>query len=285
MSEKVLITGGSGLVGRWLQKTNPEYIFLSSKDFDLTSEKSVAEMYEKHNPDTVIHLAARVGGIVDNIQNPCDYFEENVLMNTLLLKYARINNVKKFLGVLSTCIYPDVMDSYPLKEDCLHKGEPTKTNFSYGYAKRDYVIPCNLYGDGDKNHPSKSHFVTALIAKINEAVKNNYKEITLFGDGSPLRQFLHAEDFALVINEIIQKDITSNLNVAAEEVYSIKRITEIALDACDATHLKVNFDKSKPNGQHRKDVCIDRLKKVIPNFNPKSLYQGIKQTYNNIKNE
>jgi GDP-L-fucose synthase len=149
----------------------------------------------------------------------------------------------------------------------------------------NYVIPCNLYGDGDKNHPSKSHFVTALIAKINEAVKNNYKEITLFGDGSPLRQFLHAEDFALVINEIIQKDITSNLNVAAEEVYSIKRITEIALDACDATHLKVNFDKSKPNGQHRKDVCIDRLKKVIPNFNPKSLYQGIKQTYNNIKNE
>jgi GDP-L-fucose synthase len=293
MSEKVLITGGSGLVGRWLQKTSPKYTFLSSKDFDLTSEKSVVEMYEKHNPDTVIHLAARVGGIVDNIQNPCNYFEENVLMNTLLLKYARINNVKKFLGILSTCIYPDVMDSYPLKEDCLHKGEPTKTNFSYGYAKRDeqygtnynYLIPCNLYGDGDKNDPSKSHFVTALITKIHEAVKNNDKEITLFGDGSPLRQFLHAEDFALVINEIIKKNITSSFNVAAEEVYSIKEIAEIALDACGATHLKVNFDTSKPNGQYRKDVCINKLKKFIPNFNPKPLHQGIKETYNNIKNE
>ena len=89
MSEKVLITGGSGLVGRWLQKTNPEYIFLSSKDFDLTSEKSVAEMYEKHNPDTVIHLAARVGGIVDNIQNPCNYFRR--------IKYLHLSRRNGFL--------------------------------------------------------------------------------------------------------------------------------------------------------------------------------------------
>ena len=299
---KILVTGGSGLVGKWLKTFLPNALYLSSKDFDLTSQESVIQMYQKHTPDTVVHLAARVGGIVDNMQNPYDFFEENVMMNTLLVKYARMNNVKKFLGVLSTCIYPDIMDSYPLKEHCLHKGEPTKTNFSYGYAKRvmavqidacneqygtnyNYVIPCNLYGDGDKNDPSKSHFVTALITKIHEAVKNNQQEITLFGDGSPLRQFLHAEDFAFVINEIIKKNITSSFNVAAEEVYSIKQIAEIALKACDASHLKINFDKSKPNGQHRKDVCINKLKKAIPDFNPKSLYQGVKETYNNIKNE
>ena len=166
---KILVTGGSGLVGQSLQKFIPDAIYLSSKDYDLTTEIGVKNMYLKYKPEVVIHLAAKVGGILDNIKNPAEYYTENVLMNTLLVEYARRMNVKRFLGVLSTCIFPDVMEKYPMKEEDLHSGPPTLTNFSYGYAKRSlavqieaynkqyntkyqYLTPCNLYGVGYKDH-------------------------------------------------------------------------------------------------------------------------------------
>jgi GDP-L-fucose synthase len=191
---KIVITGGSGLVGQNLKKYLPDGIYLSSKDYDLTKESDVISMYENHKPNVVIHLAAKVGGILDNINKPAEYFTENVLMNTLLIEYARKYNVKRFIGVLSTCIFPDVMESYPMKETDLHFGPPTSTNFSYGYAKRSmavqidaynkqygtkyqYLIPCNLYGLGDKDHESNSHFITALVKKIFIAKKNNEKNI------------------------------------------------------------------------------------------------------------
>lgn len=296
----ILVTGGSGLVGGWLKHSLPDATYLSSSDFDLTSEDAVRRMFHIHHPDTIIHLAARVGGILDNIEHPCDYFEENVLMNTQLIKQARKNGVERFVGVLSTCIYPDVVDTYPLKETDLHLSEPTKTNFSYGYAKRamavqidacneqygtkyNYLIPCNLYGDGDKDDPQKSHFVTALITKIHTALENGDDSIVLYGDGSPLRQFLHAEDFAKVIHKVVTNDICDSFNVATEEVYSIKEMAEIALKACGAEHLKIEFDSSKPNGQYRKDVCISKLKQNIPDFKPRTLFEGIQQTYATLK--
>ncbi len=161
---KIVVTGGSGMVGKSLKKIMPNAIYLSSKDYDLTSEKGVAQMYYDHKPTIVIHLAAKVGGIIDNINKPGEYFTDNVLMNTLLLEYARFHGVERFIGVLSTCIYPDKVDNYPMTEDMLHMGPPTATNFSYGYAKRSlavqidaynkeygtkyqYLIPCNLYGE------------------------------------------------------------------------------------------------------------------------------------------
>jgi GDP-L-fucose synthase len=296
--KKILVTGGSGLVGKHLKKYFKHAIFISSKDYDLTKENEVIKMYNDHKPEIVIHLAAKVGGIIDNILHPAEYFTENVLMNTLLIKYAHLNNVERFLGILSTCIYPDVAEKYPLNEDDLHTGPPTETNFSYGYAKRlmavqidsynkqygtryNYLTPCNLYGENDKDNEIKSHFVTALIKKIYEANLRGDNEITLFGDGSPIRQFLHADDFARIIYEMVENEIYENFNVANDETYTIKKIAEIALEATDSTNLKIIFDTTKPNGQLRKDVSNKKLKSLFPNFNFLFLGTGIKQVYEN----
>jgi GDP-L-fucose synthase len=296
--KKILVTGGSGLVGKHLKKYFKHAVFISSKDYDLTKENEVIKMYNDHKPEIVIHLAARVGGIIDNILHPAEYFTENVLMNTLLIKYAHLNNVERFLGILSTCIYPDVAEKYPLNEDDLHKGPPTKTNFSYGYAKRlmavqidsynkeygtkyNYLIPCNLYGENDKDDEIKSHFVTAIIKKIYHANLRGENEITVFGDGSPIRQFIHADDFARIIYEMIKNGIYENFNVVSDETYSIKEIAEIAIKATDSNHLKIIFDKTKPNGQLRKDASNKKLKSLFPNFNFLFLSDGIKQVYRN----
>jgi GDP-L-fucose synthase len=299
---KIVVTGGSGLVGKALKKYLLNAVYLSSKDFDLTTENGVKLMYLQHKPDTVIHLAAKVGGIIDNISKPAEYFTENVLMNTLLVDYAHQLKIKRFIGILSTCIYPDVMETYPMKETDLHLGPPTITNFSYGYAKRSlavqidaynkqygtqyqYLIPCNLYGNDDKDNESNSHFITALVKKIYDANTNGEDHITLFGDGTPLRQFMHADDFAKVISQVVENEIYDNFNVATPENLSIKEMAGIALDACDSNHLNIIWDTTKPNGQLRKDVSIDLLKNNIPNFTPTPLYEGVKKIYTNLKNK
>jgi GDP-L-fucose synthase len=292
---KIVVTGGSGMVGRSLQKILPNARYLSSKDFDLSIREGVEALYIYEKPDVLIHLAAKVGGIVDNIKRPAEYFDDNILMNTLLVKYARIYGLKRFIGILSTCIYPDVVETYPLKEEQLHLGPPTATNFSYGYAKRSlavqieaynkqyetkyqYLIPCNLYGEFDK-FGENSHFVSALIKKIHYAKINNEKSIMLFGTGTPLRQFMHSDDLAKVIKSCIDLNVYDSFNVATEENLTIHEIAKIALEAMDAKHINITYDPSKPNGQHRKDVSIEKLKQAIPDFDTISLYEGIKQTY------
>jgi GDP-L-fucose synthase len=293
---KVIVTGGSGLVGTFLKKYLSNAVFLSSSDFDLTKEMDVRKIFDLYEPEIIVHLAAKVGGILDNIENPADYFTENILMNTLLLKYSKQNNVKRFIGILSTCIYPDFVSSYPIKESELHIGPPTESNFSYGYAKRSlavqidaynkqygtnyqYLIPCNLYGIGDKDDEKRSHFLTSLLKKIYFAEKNGEKKISLFGDGTPMRQFMFADDLARVINEILKNNIYDSFNVANEENYTIKEMTELAMTTLNIKDITVEWDKTKPNGQHRKDVDVSRLKTLLPNFKTLSLSEGIKKVY------
>jgi GDP-L-fucose synthase len=295
MNQKIVVTGGSGMVGKSLRNIMPNAIYLSSRDYDLTRESEIEKMYYKLLPTVVIHLAAKVGGIIDNIKKPAEYFTENVLMNTLLVEYAYKNNVKRFISMLSTCIYPDKAHKYPITENDLHLGPPTNTNFSYGYAKRclavqidaynkqygvkyQYLIPANLYGEYDK-FGENSHFIAALIKKIHFAKIDNEDRITLFGTGTPLRQFMHSDDLAYAIKYCIDNDIYENMNVSVEENLSIKQMAEIALKAMGAEHLKIEFDSTKPDGQFRKDVSVDLLKKQIKGFKPLDLYNGIKKTY------
>lgn len=292
---KILVTGGSGMVGRSLKKILPNAIYISSKDYDLTSELDVIKMFEIHKPNTIIHLAAKVGGIIDNINKPADYFDDNILMNTLLLKYSLKYNINRFIGILSTCIYPDVVEIYPMSETDLHLGPPTKTNFSYGYAKRSlavqidaynqqygtkyqYLIPCNLYGEYDK-YGDNSHFIAALIKKIHIAKTSNHDNMVLFGDGNPLRQFMHSDDLAFIIKYCLDNSIYDNMNVATSENLSISEMAKIALESCDASNITIHYDISKPNGQYRKDVSVKLLKEKIPSFNPIKLKDGIKKTY------
>jgi GDP-L-fucose synthase len=294
----ILITGGSGMVGKSLKKILPNATYISSKDCDLTNEDSVMCLMKNNKYDVVVHLAARVGGIIDNINSPEEYFIENIQMNTNIVKWSRLTGVKRFIGILSTCIYPDIVDEYPMKEDVLHDGPPTPTNFSYGYAKRclavhidacnkqygtkyQYLIPCNLYGENDK-FGENSHFIAALVKKIVDLEKNENKNLILFGTGKPLRQFMHSDDLSWVINECLEKEIYDNFNVATEENLSIKDMAEIAIKSCGLKNINVTFDPTKPDGQYRKDVSIDKLKSLLPNFNPISLEKGIKKVYDKI---
>jgi len=292
---KIVVTGGSGMVGKSLKKIMPDAVYLSSQDYDLTSERGVAQMYKDLQPNVVIHLAAKVGGIIDNINKPHTYFTDNVLMNTLLLEYARHNGVERFIGILSTCIYPDRVENYPMTEEMLHMGPPTPTNFSYGYAKRclavqidacnkehgtnyQYLTPCNLYGEHDK-FGENSHFVAALIKKIHQAKSTGEDKITLFGTGTPLRQFMHSNDLAVIIRRCIYENVYDSFNVATEQNISINDIARTAIRACKADGMKIEYDSTKPDGQFRKDVSISKMKSIFTDFKPTRLYHGISSTY------
>jgi GDP-L-fucose synthase len=293
----IVVTGGTGLVGKYLQQYL-KAIYLSSKDFDLTKESEVIRMYETYSPSVVIHLAAKVGGILDNINKPFEYFEDNILMNTYLLKYARVYNVDKFLGVLSSCAYPDVSKTYPLLESDLHKDIPNENNFGYGYSKRlmgvqiemfrkkgynySYIIPNNLYGEYEGGDLNKKHFIGALLEKIKVANENKDTEITLMGDGTPLRQFTFADDIARIISLIINKNINENINVGIEENLTINEIATLALEATDSKHLKIKYDTTKPNGQYRKDISTSKFKHHFPDFQFTSYIDGMSTTYKSI---
>ena len=295
---KILVTGGSGMVGKSLKKILPEATYLSSKECDLKNEEEVKSLMNNNEFDAVIHLAAKVGGIIDNINKPDDYFVDNIQMNTNIVKWSRITGVKRFIGILSTCIYPDKVISYPMTEDMLHQGPPTPTNFSYGYAKRclavqidacnkqygtkyQYLTPCNLYGENDK-FGDNSHFIAALVKKIVKMEKDGNSTLELFGTGKPLRQFMHSDDLAWVIKECLDKNIYESFNVATEENLSIREMVDIALKSCNLKNTQLVFDKTKPDGQYRKDVSIEKLKGLLPNFKTLSLNKGIKKVYDKI---
>ena len=296
---KILITGGSGMLGKHLKELYPNAISTSSKDYNLVKEYEVESMFRYYQPDVVIHAAARVGGILDNIERPVEYFEDNVLMNTLMLKYAHKYNTQRFIGVLSTCIYPDVNYRYPMLEEDMFLGPPTLTNFSYGYAKRamavqidaynqqygtkyNYLIPCNLYSEYDNFHnDSKSHFLTALLKKIKAADESGTGVIELFGTGKPQRQFMYSGDFAEVIKLSIESSIYENLNVATEENLSIEQMALIAIE-CLGLDIKIEYKPNTPDGQFRKDVSIDKFKAHFPDFKFTPLQEGIKKVYSKL---
>lgn len=295
---KILVTGGSGMVGKSLKKFLPDATYLSSKECDLKNEEEVKSLMNNNEFDVVIHLAAKVGGIIDNINKPDDYFVDNIQMNTNIVKWSRITGVKRFIGILSTCIYPDKVTIYPMTEDMLHQGPPTPTNFSYGYAKRclavqidacnkqygtkyQYLTPCNLYGENDK-FGENSHFIAALVKKIVKMEKDGDSTLELFGTGKPLRQFMYSDDLAWVIKECLDKDIYESFNVSTEENLSIREMAEIALNSCGLKNYKINFDPTKPDGQYRKDVSIEKLKGLLPKFKTLHLGEGIKKVYDKI---
>ena len=294
---KILVTGGTGLVGTYLQKY-VDGVFLNSSQYDLTCENDVIEMYQDHKPDTVIHLAAKVGGIMDNIQYPFEYYEDNLLMNTFMVKYAREFKVQKFVGVLSSCIFPDVVDHYPMAEEDMHKDLPNANNFGYGYAKRvmgchidiarkqglnfSYITPSNLYGEYEHGDISRKHFVGALLEKIHTAKINGDDQITLFGDGTPLRQFTFAKDVAEILDMIIKYDVQENLNISTPSNMTIDFMAREALEALGVQDMRILYDMSKPNGQYRKDIDTTKFQNIFPNYKYTSYIEGIKQTYNTL---
>jgi GDP-L-fucose synthase len=293
---KILITGASGMVGRELSKLIPGAYCPSSSELDLLNPIAVKEYMHSEKFEYVVHLAAYVGSLHDNIENRTAYFDKNILMNTIITKCSYESGVKNFLGILSTCIYPDSITHFPIKELSLHDGAPHKDLMSYAYAKRshavqlnaykesfgvnyNYLIPCNLYGVVSESHKGRSHYVNDLIQKIILAKEKNESEIVLFGDGSPLRQFMYAGDLARIISLYINDGINESFNVAPNTNLSVNEIARVALSACGAEGFSIKYDSSKPNGQFRKDVDICILKSYFPDFEFLGLADGIKKIY------
>ena len=300
----ILITGGSSMVGKHLKKFLPNAVYLSSSDCNLINFDDTFSLFKKYQPDVVIHLAAKVGGIMDNINNPVSFFEDNIYINTNILKCCYLFKVKKLTAILSTCIYPDILSEhqYPIKEEYLHLGPPAQTNFSYGYAKRclsvqikaynqqygtkySTLTPCNLYSEHDHFEGDKAHFLSSLIFKINQAKLNNSSSIQLFGSGKPLRQFMYAEDIAKAISHTLDKNESFDYNICNPQNLSIKQIAEIALTACDASNLKIEWDVNKPDGQFRKDASSEKFLNDYSSFKFTNLLEGVKTTYNKKFNE
>ena len=291
---KILVTGGTGMVGKHLKSILPNASYVGS-EFDLRDWIETENLFETYKPTHVIHLAAKVGGIRDNIAKPADYFDDNILMNTNVINMCKIYNVERFTGVLSTCIYPDKVENYPMTEDDLFLGPPAPTNFSYGYAKRclavqidaynkqydtkyNYIIPCNLYSELDNfNNEDKMHFMTALLKKVKECDKY----LNLLGTGKPLRQFMYAGDLARVIKEIIEKDITDSFNVAPDYNYSIHDMAVRALNIANKNS-EIVYSSPHLDGQYRKDVNNNIMKELLPDFQFTDLEVGMKKTYDKI---
>lgn len=245
----------------------PNAVYISSKDYDLRDPRQAEEMFAKYTPDYVIHLAAKVGGVKANSENLGDFYYDNIMINTNVLHAAKLHNVKKLISFLSTCIYPND-SNYPLIEKNIHRGRPHSSNFAYAYAKRMLdvqsrayrqqfgcnfitVIANNLFGENDNFDREDSHVIPAMIRKMYEAKQNN-TDVTLWGDGSPLREFTYSGDIAeilvFLLNEYNEKE---PLNIGNTGERSIKEVA-----AMIATFLEYNneiiWDSSKPTGQHRK---------------------------------
>ena len=290
----VLVTGGSGFIGSRLQLHRPDWVYVSSKDYNLFDKEAVERMFKEVSPTSVVHLAARVGGIKDNSTHQVEYFEQNVLMNINVLRGAYEARVPRLLAALSTCAFPDVVEEYPLTEGDIFNGPCAQTNFAYGYSKRllhalvlayrqqhrlDYntFSPSNVYGPGDNFDDDTSHFVPALIRKVSRLKDGDTLE--LWGSGRPLRQQLYVDDLCEIIPLLLTRHHrTEPVIVAPHENLSIDEMARILISQLN---IDVNIVyNNQLDGQYRKDGTNKLLLQTIGGYGFTSFDSGIKQTYN-----
>tara|TARA_R110002110_G_scaffold409228_1_gene631378 strand:- start:868 stop:1794 length:927 start_codon:yes stop_codon:yes gene_type:complete len=269
-----LVTGGTGMVGLALQRLIPEAIFISSKQYDLRKNKDVERMFSYYEPEQVIHLAARVGGIKANMDYMADFYLDNILINTNVLQNAHRYKTKKLVSLLSTCVYPD-NSKYPLTEDQVHNGIPHSTNFAYAHAKRmldvqsrayrkqygcNFItaIPNNLFGENDNFDLENSHVIPAIIRKIHEA-KQIGSDVALWGNGRPKREFTYSMDLAEVLLFLLEHyDNPEPINVGNTGEHSIKDIATTISDILQFDG-EIKWDRNKPSGQYRKPSDNSKL--------------------------
>ena len=262
------------MVGLALQRLIPEAIFISSKQYDLRKNKDVERMFSYYEPEQVIHLAARVGGIKANMDYMADFYLDNILINTNVLQNAHRYKTKKLVSLLSTCVYPD-NSKYPLTEDQVHNGIPHSTNFAYAHAKRmldvqsrayrkqygcNFItaIPNNLFGENDNFDLENSHVIPAIIRKIHEA-KQIGSDVALWGNGRPKREFTYSMDLAEVLLFLLEHyDNPEPINVGNTGEHSIKDIATTISDILQFDG-EIKWDRNKPSGQYRKPSDNSKL--------------------------
>lgn len=284
--ERVLVTGGTGMVGSAIKEAGLEAVYLSSEICNLTSEKETRQLFRYTKPTKIIHLAAKVGGVKANTDYIGDFYEQNIEINTNVLKFAKEYKCQKVVSLLSTCVYPDEKYiTYPLTEDQIHNGPPHNSNFGYAYAKRmlevqsrsynkqfntNFVctIPNNIFGKRDEFGLENSHVIPAIIRKVFEAKINKLNQVELWGSGTPLREFTYSADIANILiwilnNSNINQDVINVGNCKVQ--YSIGEIAEKIKYFLDWDG-EFFWNISKPEGQFKK-----------PSSNLKLLELGWKQ--------
>ncbi len=297
--KRVIATGGAGFLGSYvvekLKERGCKNIFVPLvEDYDLTKEKNVIRLYQDYSADIVIHLAAVVGGIGANRENPGKFYYDNLIMGAMLMEYARQFKVRKFVALGTICSYPK-FTPVPFKEKDLWNGYPEETNAPYGLSKKMmlvqsqayraqygfnsiFLLPLNLYGPRDNFDPKSSHVIPALIKKFVEAVEKGKDEVVCWGTGKPTRGFLYVEDAAegiLLATEKYNKSDPVNLGTDLE--ISIKDLAELIGRLCGFKG-KIIWDTSKPDGQPRRKLDISRAEREFSFKAKMDFKEGLKRT-------
>ncbi len=298
-NKRVCVTGGAGFLGHYVQKTLRERganeIFVPHiEDYDLTNIEDIRRMLKDSQPDIIIHLAAVVGGIGANKAHPAEFFYKNLMMGVPLMHEAWETGVEKFVAIGTICAYPK-FTPIPFKEDDLWDGYPEETNAPYGLAKKMllvqsqtyreqygfnsiFLLPVNLYGPRDNFDLETSHVIPALIRKMIEAQERGDSEVTLWGDGSPTREFFYAGDAARGIVLAAERYNSSDpVNLGSSMEISIK---DLATQIAELTGFtgKIIWDTSKPNGQPRRALDTTRAKERFDFQAETTFEEGLKRT-------
>lgn len=300
-NKRIVITGGAGFLGRHLQEklrshgVEPERLLIPLvEDYDLTREADVVRMYRDMKPDVVIHLAAEVGGIGANRENPGRFFYSNMAMGLHLIEQARLFGLQKFVQVGTICAYPK-FTPVPFREEDLWNGYPEETNAPYGIAKKAllvmlqsyrlqygfngiYLLPVNLYGPGDNFNPASSHVIPALIKKCVDAVDRGDKQIECWGTGSASREFIYAPDAAEGIVLAAERfNGPEPVNIGAGFEITIKDLVG-KIAKLTGFEGQIQWDPSKPDGQPRRCLDTTRAREFFGFTAQTDFDAGLKQT-------
>ena len=281
VKRRVCVTGGAGFLGSFVQETLRERgareIFIPQiEEYDLTQQADIERMLADAKPDVIIHLAALAGGIGANRARPAEFFYKNLMMGVPLMHAAWEHGVEKFVAIGTICAYPK-FTPVPFKEENLWDGYPEETNAPYGLAKKMllvqaqayreqygfnaiYLLPVNLYGPHDNFNLETSHVIPALIRKMVEAQQRGDATVTLWGDGSPTREFFYAGDAARgIIMAAERYNDSEPVNLGAGMEISIKDLAEMVA-RLTGFESQIVWDTSKPNGQPRRGLDVSRAK-------------------------